>query len=173
MRPHEFVKKYLLYAREIEDKTGLSAVAILAQAAVESSWGEAAPGNMFFGIKDTDGVNGNEQLITTTEYSRRPDEKFPVIISVKPVVVSGQTLYKYKVKDYFRRYETPAGSFADHAALFFRNKRYQQALAVRHDPEKFLIEIARAGYATDPEYISLLLKVVKMIQNEIAKHEKN
>ena len=49
---------------------------------------------MFFGVKDTDGINGNEQLITTTEYSRRNDLKFPEVISVTPVVKNGQKYYK-------------------------------------------------------------------------------
>ena len=69
MTPREFVANFLPFARETEKKTGISAVAILAQAALESGWGSAAPGNMFFGVKDTDGINGNEQLLTTTEYS--------------------------------------------------------------------------------------------------------
>jgi len=42
--------------------TGISSVFVLAQAGMESSWGEAATGFMFFGKKDNDGLNGNEQL---------------------------------------------------------------------------------------------------------------
>ena len=48
-----FKEKYLPYAMESERKTGLSAIFILAQAALETGWGKHAPGNMFFGIKAT------------------------------------------------------------------------------------------------------------------------
>src|SRR5688572_25573652 len=115
MKPAEFVSTYLPFARETETKTGISAIAILAQAALESAWGKVAPGNMFFGIKDTDGINGNEQLLITTEYSRRADLKLPEIISVIPVLRNGQKWFRYKVKDYFRKYNTPEESFTHHA----------------------------------------------------------
>lgn len=169
MKPSEFVEKFLPYARQTEAKSGISAVFILAQAAIESAWGRVAPGNMFFGVKDTDGVNGNEQLLTTTEYSRRNDLKFPEILSVTPVSLNGQRYFKYRVKDYFRRYDTPEGSFTDHAWFFIRNPRYRKALDVRSDPALFAMEVARAGYATDPMYGDTLIKVIGMIRLEIEK----
>ena len=121
MKPKEFVTAYFPFAKETEQKTGIAAIAILAQAALESGWGKAAPGNMFFGVKDTDGINGNEQLLTTTEYSRRNDLKFPEIISITPVLKNGQKYFKYVVKDYFRKYETPEQCFTDHTNFFFKN----------------------------------------------------
>ena len=163
MKPKDFVNKYLPYAKQAEEKTGMSAVAILAQAAIETGWAEVVFGNMMFGQKDFDGINGNEQLLTTTEYSRRSDLKFPVIISVKPVVINGRPMFKYKVKDYFRKYKTPEESFTDHANFILSNKRYSAALKVKSDPIKFLEEIAKAGYATDPNYASTLKKIVNMI----------
>ena len=152
MKPKEFVSAFLQFAKETERKTGISAIAILAQAALESGWGKAAPGNMFFGVKDTDGINGNEQLLMTTEYSRRSDLKFPEIISVTPVLKNGQKYFKYIVKDYFRKYDTPEQCFTDHTTFFFKNPRYTTALEVRSDPYQFIDEIAKAGYATAPDY---------------------
>lgn len=164
MKPKDFVKKFYPFAKQTQDKTGISAIAILAQAALESGWGEHAPGNMFFGVKDTDGVNGNEQLITTTEYSRRADLKFPEIISIEPYTKNGQKWFKYKVKDYFRKYETPEQSFTDHTQFFFKNNRYKTALTVKEDPYKFIDEIAKAGYATAPSYAATLKSVAKTIE---------
>ena len=164
MKPADFVKSFLPFARETEAKTGISAIAILAQAALESGWGKSAPGNMFFGVKDTDGVNGNEQLLTTTEFSRRSNLKFPVIISVTPVIHNGQKYFRYIVKDYFRKYSTPEECFTDHTKFFFQNARYASALKVKEDPQKFVEEIAKAGYATDPNYSVVLKSMVKMIQ---------
>lgn len=159
-----FVDTYLPFAKETETKSGISAIAILAQAALESAWAAAAPQFNFFGIKDSDGLNGNEQLITTTEYSRRADAKFPVILSVTPVVRNGQKWFKYKIKDYFRKYNTPEESFTDHANFFVRNKRYAAALAVKLDPYKFIDAISAAGYATDPNYSTLLKGIAKSIE---------
>jgi flagellar protein FlgJ len=85
-----------------------------------------AMGNMIFGIKDTDGVNGNEQLITTTEYTRSARNPMPVPISSTPVVRRGIKMFKHKGKDYFRKYATPEDSFNDHAQFFFKNKRYSK-----------------------------------------------
>lgn len=163
MKPKEFAEQYWPFALATQEKTGIPAIAILAQAALESGWGKAAPGNMFFGVKDTDGINGNEQLLRTTEYSKRADLKFPVIYSVTPVIRNGQKYFKYVVRDYFRKYETPEECFTDHANLFLKNKRYQKALEVRHDAHRFIQEIAKAGYATDPDYADKLGSIARTL----------
>lgn len=167
MKPKEFVTAYLPYAKQTETKTGISALAILGQAALESGWGKFAVGNSFFGVKDTDGVNGNEQLLTTTEYSRRSDLKFPEIISIEPVIRNGQKYFKYKVKDYFRKYDTPEHSFTDHAKFFIENKRYSEALVVRSNPYLFAEKIAAAGYATAPNYAETLKSVIKTVEKYV------
>lgn len=163
MTPKEFVTKLYPFALLTQQKSGISAVAILTQAALESGWGKAAPGNMYFGVKDTDGVNGNEQLLTTTEYSKRADLKFPEIISITPVIRNGQKYFKYKVKDYFRKYNSPEECFTDHAKFFQVNPRYTKALEVKADYNRFFEEIAKAGYATDPNYADTLKSVAKSI----------
>lgn len=167
MTPKEFVKEYIDDAKAVEKKNGIHYLIILTQAALESGWGKFAPGNMFFGVKDTDGVNGNEQLIITTEYSSKQNLKFPVIISITPVVKNGKKLFKYKVKDYFRKYNTPADCFADHASFFFKNSRYKKALEVKNNPERFFEEIEKAGYASAPDYAEILKSVCKTIKNHI------
>ena len=168
MKPKDFVEKYYPFAKQTQDKVGISAVAILAQAAVESGWGEKAPGNMFFGVKDTDGINGNEQLLTTTEYSKKSTLKFPVILKV--VFDPVRKLYKYLVKDYFRKYNSPEECFTDHANFFLKNSRYAKALTVKEDPYKFIDEIAAAGYATGPNYAATLKSVAKTIEQYIPKN---
>lgn len=163
MRPQLFVEKYLPHATKVETKTGISAVATLTQAALESAWGEVAPGYMFFGVKDTDGVNGNEQLITTTEYTRTANNPMPVQISTTPILKNGVKMFKHKGKDYFRKYNTPEECFNDHAQFFIKNRRYKAALAVKHNYNRFFEEIAKAGYATDPNYANTLKAVSKSI----------
>lgn len=170
MNPKDFVNAYLAYAKETEQKTGISAVAILAQAAVESGWGNAAPGNMFFGVKAApDTTAPDEQLLTTTEYSRRADLKFPEVISVTPVVMDGTKMFKYVVKDYFRKYATPEESFTDHASFFLNNPRYKNALTVKNNPVQFVNAIAASGYATDPNYAHTLDEVIQTIEEYVPK----
>lgn len=166
MTPNKFVEAYLEYAQDTEAYTGISYIFTLAQAALESAWGEKAVGNMFFGVKDTDGINGNEQLLTTREVLKSPNAKFPEIIS-KTQRKDGK--YEYKVKDWFRKYDTPEESFTDHAKFFLENKRYAKALEVRNDPYAFADEIAKAGYATDPSYATLLKGVIKTIERNLPK----
>lgn len=171
MLPKDFVAAYLPFALETQRKTGISAIAILAQAALESGWGKSAPGNMFFGVKDTDGLNGNEQLVRTVEYLSRPNAKFPEVISVTKV---GRRRWKYVVKDYFRKYDSPEGSFTHHAQLFLKAPRYAKALAVGASPGDFFREIAAAGYATAPDYFKVLNAVARLIEKNVpgaARHE--
>lgn len=162
----EFIKKYYLFALETEKKTGIKAVFTLAQAGLESGWGKSAPGNMFFGVKGRTATPNKRQLLTTTEIFNTDTHrhKFPEVISVTKRT-DGK--YLYKVKDWFRKYDTPEECFTDHADFFFRNKRYAKALLVKNDPYRFAEEIARAGYATDPAYASKLKKLMQRIETII------
>lgn len=173
MTAKKFVQKYYQYAKISESNTGISAVAVLSQAALESGWGKHAPGNMFFGVKDNDGINGNEQLLTTTEYSRRADLKFPEIISIKPVTKKGKKYFKYRVKDYFRKYDSPADSFTDHSNFFYKYKRYADALKVKDNAFRFFEKIAKAGYATDPNYAEKLKSIARIILKYIPNETQN
>lgn len=162
MRAIDYIRKYYPEAQKVEYETGISAVAMLAQSAGESGW-KIAPGNAMFGVKDTDGLNGNEQLLRTKEYHHTPDLKLPVIHSITKVKKGNVWVYKYDCEDYFRKYDTVADSFRDYARFIFENKRYKRALAVREIPELYLQEIARAGYATGTKYEEYLLMMLKSV----------
>lgn len=165
MTPKEFINQYKPFALETERKTGISHLFILAQAALETGWAKSVPGNMFFGVKAGKDTPANKkQLLTTTEILSSPNLKhlFPLVISVK-MLSSGK--YKYTVKDWFRKYETPEECFTDHAQFFFKNKRYAKALLVKADPYKFAEEVAKAGYATAPDYENSLKKIIKMLES--------
>ena len=169
MTKKEFVKQYKPFALESEKKTGISHLFILAQAALESGWGERGVGNNFFGIKVPKNLVSNtpankKQLFKTTEVLNDPNlgYKFPQVMSIYQLP-SGK--YKYEVKDWFRKYDTPEECFTDHANFFFRNKRYAKALLVKADPYKFAEEVAKAGYATAPNYAKILKDVIQTIEN--------
>lgn len=169
MTPKEFIKQYKPFALETERKMGISHLFTLAQAALESGWGERGVGNNFFGIKVPKNLVSNtpankKQLFKTTEVLNAPNlgYKFPQVMSIYQLP-SGK--YKYEVKDWFRKYDTPEECFTDHAELFFRNKRYAKALLVKSDPYKFAEEVAKAGYATAPDYANSLKKIIKMLES--------
>lgn len=172
MTPKDFVNKYHSYAILAEKENGISALAILAQSALETGWGDHAPNNMMFGIKDTDGVNGNEQLVRTFEYHKRanltPRQAGLIRIDkVTQVDIKGVVWFKYSGVDYFRKYPTPKESFLDHGKFFYENGRYHKALTVANEPYKFVEEIAKAGYATAPNYADLLKSIIKTIQKHV------
>jgi len=165
MTPELFVKTYLPEAKKVEAKTGFHYLIPLTQGALESGWGAKVKGNNFFGIKDTDGVNGNEQLITTTEYLSTDKAKFPTIISITKV----GNKFKYIVKDWFRKYPSAEKAFEDHINFFLKNKRYAEAIKYKSNPERFFEEIAKAGYATAPDYANQLKAVMKSVIKRLPK----
>ena len=167
MTPENFVKTYLPFAMETQNKTGISALAVLAQAALESGWGEHAPGNMFFGVKDFDGINGNEKLIPTFEfhsqYGLSPKQiGLANITSIKPVTINGKKMFKYIGQAYFKKYDSPEESFTAHAKVFHAS-RYAKAMEVAKDPVKFVEEVAKAGYAQSPRYADVLKSIIHKI----------
>jgi len=164
MTPKEFIKQYKPFALETERKTGISHLFILAQAALETGWAKSVPGNMFFGVKATKNTpNEKKQLLRTTEVLTTPNEKskFPEVISVTKRT-DGK--YLYVVRDWFMKYDTPEECFTNHAQFFFKNKRYAKALEVKADPCKFAEEVAKAGYATAPNYAESLKTLIKEIE---------
>ena len=162
MTPKEFIKQYKPFALETERKTGISHLFTLAQAALESGWGERTFGNMLFGIKARPETPADKkQLLRTTEVLSSANAVFPKIFSIKK---RADGKYTYSVLDWFRKYDTPEECFTDHAQFFFKNKRYAKALEVKADPYKFAEEVAKAGYATATNYADSLKKLIKKIE---------
>jgi len=167
MKPKDFIQKYLPEAQS--NSFGLDPYIVLTQAALESGWGEHAPGFAFFGVKDTDGVNGNEQLLSTTEISRYanlPPEKVGLVIidRIEPTTINGQKYFVYHGKGYFIKYNSAKECFDDHINFFLTNGRYAKAWTHRGDAETFFKEIAEAGYATAPNYAQSLIDTYHAIK---------
>lgn len=156
-----FVEKYYPFARATWEKTGFPISSILAQSAIETGNGKTIVGNMMFGVKDTDGLNGNEQLLITHEQSTRGDLKFQYLI--KKVQIG--RIWNYTIKAWFRKYGSPEESFTDHARFITQNKRYYKALLHKNEPTYFSQEIARAGYATGVNYEKIFVSVTLEIYN--------
>lgn len=143
----EFVRNMLPHARAAEQATGIPARFILAQSALESSWGRAdvkgADGkasNNLFGIKAGRDWTGPVVEAATTEY------------------VNGEAR---RVTQRFRAYGSPAESFADYARLLSNSPRYRGVLAQGRDAAGFASALQQAGYATDPHYAEKIARIIR------------
>lgn len=122
---------------------GVNPNAIISQAALETGWGTAAPGNNLFGVKPGSQWSGPSTSQTTTEYANG--------------VPSQQT-------DQFRAYGSPDESVQDYANLI-RN-RYPGAVAAGNDPRAYAQAIQKGGYATDPLYAQKMISIVDMLEQQ-------
>jgi flagellar protein FlgJ len=130
---------------------------LLAQAALETNWGKKIlPHNAntssfnLFNIK----ADGHWASKTTTMDSL--EERQGVLV---------------KEKSAFRSYESFKDSFLDYVNLLKQNSRYSGALQHAESPEKFVHALQDAGYATDSQYASKIMKIFgsQSFQNLIAK----
>jgi flagellar protein FlgJ len=162
MSVETFVSKILPLAQTIEGKYKVPALSAMAQSALETGYGASAPGNLYFGLKPGSSWTGKKQLLRTKEYHNNPNVKYPVVISVTKI---NDSKYLYDVKDYFRAYNTPLESFEDYAKLLKNNTRYKNAFNYT-DPYLFSKEIAKAGFATDPDYYNKVSNIITLLKKK-------
>lgn len=138
-----FVRMLEPYAEQAAGQLGVSSDTLIAQAALETGWGQRVPagaaGNSslnLFGVKAGGAWNGSAVWATTTEYDR--------------------TSSPASVAQPFRAYASVQQGVNDYVTLLKRNARYSQALGTGDDVHAFGGALARAGYATDPDYVQKL-----------------
>ncbi|MDK2952379.1 MAG: peptidoglycan hydrolase FlgJ [Kosmotogales bacterium] len=130
-KKEEFVKKHIKDALLVEMVTGFPARMLLAQAALETGWGQHIQGHNLFGIKDTSFFPGYTKM-TTTEYVK--DKKGRVVAS-------------------FETFPSFLHSMMYYISLIKNNPRYQYAwLMYKYKPKEYYTELQKGGYATDPDY---------------------
>ncbi|WP_270635049.1 LysM peptidoglycan-binding domain-containing protein [Limosilactobacillus mucosae] len=122
-------------------KYGVLPSVTVAQAILESGWGQSAlstQAHNLFGIKGS--YNGQYVTMQTRE------------------VYNGQSYYIY---DNFRKYANNSESVEDHGNFLYSNSRYANLLG-----DQSYASVARKlqadGYATDPSYASSLIKLVEI-----------
>jgi uncharacterized protein YraI len=113
----------------------------IAQSILESGWGKsklAANDRNFFGIKCFTGRHGDIasgcHTYNTTECTK--------------------TGSCFGTSASFRTYRGTVDSFRDHGNFLRVNSRYQPAFAYTRNANAFLYRMWKAGYATDPDYVS-------------------
>jgi peptidoglycan hydrolase FlgJ len=145
-----FVKKLEPYAEQAASQLGVSSDTLIAQAALETGWGQHIPasGNgatsfNLFGIKAGSGWNGEAVDARTTEYS------------------AGAA---HSVSQPFRAYGSVQQSVDDYVSLLRGSSRYQQALGTGANVSAFAGALSRGGYATDPAYVQKLQATVASVR---------
>jgi flagellar protein FlgJ len=133
---------------------GVPASVTMAQAILESGWGRsglAAVDKNFFGIKCFSGKFG-------TLANGCHDYKTSECTKAGSCFTTTAT---------FRTYATMAHSFRDHGNFLKVNSRYQPAFVYSKDANKFIWQVWKAGYATDPNYytkVTTLMASYKLYQ---------
>ncbi|MFA7437628.1 flagellar assembly peptidoglycan hydrolase FlgJ [Castellaniella sp.] len=140
-----FISQMWDAAQRAAQGSGLPAELILAQAALESGWGQreirhadGRSSHNLFGIKAGAGWTGPTAEVMTTEF------------------IEGMPR---KMVQTFRAYDSYQEAFADYARLISRSPRYRSVLEAR-DPADAARRIQAAGYATDPAYADKLVAVM-------------
>ncbi|MDX2464733.1 MAG: flagellar assembly peptidoglycan hydrolase FlgJ, partial [Porticoccus sp.] len=143
--PQAFVEHLWPLAKDAAEKLGVAPEVILAQAALETGWGKKITRNMsgdsshnLFNIKADSRWNGEHATVSTLEYR-------------DGIAVREQAN--------FRAYDSFEDSFSDYVTFMKESPRYQAALDVAEDAAAFTQELSQAGYATDPNYASKIMKI--------------
>ena len=137
-----FVKSLEPYAEHAASQLGVSSDTLIAQAALETGWGQHVPASSngsssfnLFGIKAGGGWNGDAVSAQTTEYSLGSSSS---------------------ISQPFRAYSSVQQGVNDYVTLLQRSAHYQRALGTGDDVSAFGSALARGGYATDPVYVQKL-----------------
>ena len=126
----------------ITDKRILPSLTI-AQAIIESGWGQSGltiNGNALFGIKA--GLTWKGKAINSRTFECYDKIKLTTILAS------------------FRAYNSWTESIADHTNFIVSNSRYK-AVLIAKDYKTACNEIAKAGYATAPNYAQTLIGIIE------------
>ena len=141
VKTDNFINKIAPLAVQDMAKTNVLASLTIAQAILESAWGEselAVKANNLFGIKANGDWRGGKYTRETCEY-----------VNGEPTTVKAD----------FKAYNTLEESISDHSALL-QKERYAKVLQAT-DYKIACEEVYRAGYATDPNYPSKLMNLIE------------
>ncbi|GAA4924490.1 flagellar protein FlgJ [Stackebrandtia albiflava] len=126
---------------------GVPASVTVAQAILESGWGEselARESRNHFGMKCHDGDPGPIAVDCVETDTRECDDDGC-----------------FDTRAWFRVYETVADSFSDHGRNLYENPRYDRAFDFVDDPDRFIREVHGGGYATDPKYTEKITALMR------------
>jgi flagellar protein FlgJ len=144
--PAEFVDQVMPAISRAATDLGVSPLGLLAQAALESGWGQrmahTSDGSLslnLFGVKAGDEWKGARVIADTVEFS------------------NGVATHR---RSAFRAYGSIEESVSDFAKLLKNSPRYRDALAAGGDTHAYFDLMGKSGYATDPAYAIKLNQIL-------------
>lgn len=150
----DFIATMLPMAQEAAARIGVDPKILVAQAALETGWGKSVmraedgtSSHNLFGIKASSNWKGEQARAITSEFR------------------NGQMV---KETAQFRSYDSYADSFHDLVSLLQNNDRYQGVVNAADNPEQFVKELQKAGYATDPNYASKIASIARQMPSTSA-----
>lgn len=175
--PAAFVIKHFKDAYDAQKVSDVPFLVTLGQAGLESAWGKYAPGFNFFGHKAGASWKGEVQKLKTWECGSSGNAvkdgiKDEVIQVFPPFSPQGNSscnkkgFYSYRVYGKFRKYASAKDAFIAHGTFLKNNPRYAKAFLTT-TPEAFIVEVHKAGYATDPTYSSKIISLFDSIRTVI------
>lgn len=148
--PRAFLAQHAQAAQKAQATSGIPATFMVAQAALETGWGkheirfeDGRTSHNLFGIRAGGNWKGPVAEIWTTEF------------------VNGSA---QKVRGQFRAYGSYEESFNDYARLISQSPRYAPAMRQLGDPQAYATALQQAGYATAPNYASVLGSMIEKTQ---------
>ncbi len=145
--PEAFVEDLAPHARRAADELGVEPGVLLAQAALETGWGEHV-------IRDGEGRS------SFNLFNIKADPSWDGPRVSKRTLEFEQGVMQPR-NEPFRAYDSPAEAFDDYVDFIRGNPRYRHALERASDSRAYVQELARAGYATDPDYAGKVLSVMR------------
>jgi flagellar protein FlgJ len=146
-----FMSQLLPHAQQAAHELGVDANVLLAQAALETGWGQAVIKNArgessfnLFNIKADRSWDGQQTQVSTLEFRDGVARK----------EMAG-----------FRSYDSYQQSFEDYVNFIKSNPRYSEALKKTANAAQYVRELQKAGYATDPRYAE---KIMSIYNSQIA-----
>ena len=145
MKPQEFIDLIGPAAQASAANTGVPASFTVAQAALESGWGTsslARDGKNLLGVKADPAWHGEVLYINTREF-----------LNGAWTTVAAR----------WRKYTDWQDCMDDHAAFLHQNRRYAACFDCITG-KLFAKTVAKAGYATDPDYAAKLISIIDQYQ---------
>jgi len=154
-QPKDFVLALTEGAKRVEEKLNVPFEVVIAQAALETGWGQkiiktesGGSSNNLFNIKADKRWNGDKTNKETLEFEQGA---------------------MVKKREPFRVYETVTESINDYINFLSKSDRYKPALEKANDVEQFLHNLQSAGYATDPKYAEKIMGTLRTVTSLLNK----
>jgi flagellum-specific peptidoglycan hydrolase FlgJ len=147
VKPQDFIALIGPAAQASRLQTGIPASFVVAQAALESGWGEsglAKRAKNLFGIKADRSWAGQRITLNTREFLNQQWAVIPAD---------------------WRAYPDWQACLVDHGQFLRSNKRYAVCFSCTTG-KAFAQAVAKAGYATDPRYADKLIAMIDKYQLE-------